>query len=46
MLENMVPYVNLVLTTLAIMNTISIGSSQNELEHGLIKDCDEKSMKI
>ena len=42
-LENQ--HVLLVFTTLAILNSIGIVSSQNELEHGLATDCDNKSMK-
>ena len=46
MLDNMVPYVKLVFTTLAILNSIGIVSSQNELEHGLATDCYGKGMKM
>jgi len=42
----MVPWVKLVLTTLTILNSIGIISSQDELEHGLAIDCMSKSMKI
>ena len=35
----------LVFTTLAILTSIGIVSSQNELEHGLSTDCRGKSMK-
>ena len=45
MLENIVQHVLLVFTTLAILNSIGIVSSQNELEHGLATDCDNKGMK-
>ena len=44
-LENMVPIVKLVLTTLAILNSIGIVSSQDELEHGLSTDCASKGKK-
>ena len=45
MLDKMVPYVNLVFTTLAILNFIGIVSTQYELEHGLATDCTYKCMK-
>ena len=45
MLDKMVPYVNLVFTTLSLLNSIGIVSSQDELEHGLATDCDSKCMK-
>ena len=41
----MVPYVRLVFTTLAILDSISIVSPQDELEHGLATDCLFKGMK-
>ena len=41
--EDMVPYVKYVFTTLAILNSIGIVSSQDELEHGLATDCRYKS---
>ena len=44
-LEKMVPNVVLVFTTLAILNSIGIVSSQDELEHGLATDCIFKGMK-
>ena len=44
-LDKMVPNVVLVFTTLAILNSIGIVSSQVELEHGLATDCQFKSMK-
>ena len=39
----MVPNVVLVLTTLAVLNSIGIVSSKDELEHGLATDCYGKS---
>ena len=45
MLDTMVVYLNFVFTILAILNSIGIVSSQNELEHGLATDCDNKGMK-
>ena len=45
MLDKMVPNVVFVFTTLAILNSIGIVSSQAELEHGLATDCGFKSMK-
>ena len=45
MLDKMVPCLKLVFTTLAILNFIGIGSSQDELEHGLATECDTKGMK-
>ena len=44
-LDNMVSNVLLVFTHLAILNSIGIVSSQDELEHGLATDCLEKSIK-
>ena len=41
----MVPNVVLVFTTLAILNSIGIVLSQDELEHGLATNCKEKCMK-
>ena len=41
----MFPNVKLVFTTLAILNSLGIVSSQDELEHGLATDCAYKSMK-
>ena len=43
-LDKMVPNVVLVFTTLAILNSIGIVSSQDELEHGLASDCYYKGM--
>ena len=37
--------VTLVFTTLAILNSIGIVSSQDELEHGLATDCKYKGLK-
>ena len=45
-LDTKVQHGLLVFTTLAILNSIGIVSSQNELEHGLATDCNSKSMKI
>ena len=45
MLDKMVSNVVLVFTTLAILNSIGIVSSQDELEHGLATKCIYKSMK-
>ena len=45
MLENIVQHVLLAFTILAILNSISITSSQDELEHGLAIDCAGKGMK-
>ena len=45
MLDKMVPNVVLVFTTLAILNSIGIVSSQDELEHDLAKNCEDKGMK-
>ena len=44
-LDKMVPNVVLVFTILAILNSIGIVSSQDELEHGLATDCEYKCMK-
>ena len=44
-LDTMVSYVKLGLITLAILNSIGIVLSQDELEHGLATDCPYKSMK-
>ena len=44
-LDKMVPNVVLVFTILAILNSIGIVSSQDELEHGLATDCEMKGMK-
>ena len=44
-LDKMVPNVVLVFTILAILNSIGIVSSQDELGHGLATDCDRKGMK-
>ena len=44
-LDKMVPNVLLVFTTLVILNSIGIVSSQDELEHGLATNCDRKGMK-
>ena len=41
----MVPCLKSVITTLAILNSIGIVSSQDELEHGLATDCEYKGMK-
>ena len=40
----MVPFVELVFTTLAIFNYFGIVSSQDELEHSLATGCKSKSM--
>ena len=45
MLGNIVQHVLLVFTTLAILNSIGIVLSQDELEHGLATDCYYKGMK-
>ena len=45
-LDKMVPYVRLVFTTLAILDSISIVSPQGDLEHSLATDCFYKGMKI
>ena len=42
--NKLVPNVILVFKTLAILNSIGIVSSQDELEHGLATDCYNKSM--
>ena len=42
--DNMAPCGKLVFTTLAILNSIGMVSPKNEVEHGLAKDCDGKSM--
>ena len=44
-LDKMVPYVRLVFTTLAILNSFSIVSPKDELEHSLATDCFYKGMK-
>ena len=44
-LDCLVPCVKLVFTGLFILNFVNIVSSQDELEHGLAKDCKWKSMK-
>ena len=44
MLDKMVQNVVLCFTILVILNSIGITSS-HELEHGLAKDCHDKSMK-
>jgi len=41
-LDTMVPYLRFVFTTFAILNSISIVTSQDELEHGLAIDCNRK----
>ena len=41
-LGTMVPYLRFVFTTLAILNSIGIVTSHDELEHGLAIDCDRK----
>ena len=45
MLDNLVVCIKLVITTLAILNSIGIVSLQNDLEYGLATDCDYRSMK-
>ena len=45
MLDKLVPNVILVFTTLAIMNSIGIVSSQDELRHGIATDCRFKCIK-
>ena len=45
MLDKMFPNAVLVFMTLAILNSMGIVSSQDELEHGLATDCDSKCMK-
>ena len=44
-LDKMVLNVVLVFTTLALLNSIGIVSSQDELEHGLATDCKHKGIK-
>ena len=41
-LENMVPIVKLVLTTLAISNSIGSVLPQDKLGHGIAEDCGSK----
>ena len=45
MLDKMVPNVISVFTTLAFLNSIGIVLSQDEREHGLATNCDNKGMK-
>ena len=45
-LDKMVLNVVLVFTTLALLNSIGIVLSQDELEHGLATDCYLKGMNI
>ena len=45
MLDKMFPNAVLVFMTLAILNSMGIVSSQDELEHGLATNCDRKGMK-
>ena len=45
MLDKMVPYVNLVFTTLSLLNSIGIVSSQDGFGQGLATDCEYKCMK-
>ena len=46
LLDKMIPNVLLAFTTVAILNSISIVSPQDELEHGLATDCYGKGMKM
>ena len=43
-LDCLVPCVKLVFTSLLILNFVTIVSSQDELEHGLATDCENKCM--
>ena len=46
MLDNLVVCIKLVITTLAILNSIGIVSTNDELEHGLPTNCQQKSNKM
>ena len=45
MLDTMVVYLNFVFTILAILNSIGIVSSQDDIRQGLATDCKWKSIK-